>query len=98
MHRPVYHGDYERHGNGIAEICNKCSHDNVLVPVSFCPEAMKYIKVEEVLDRMVGEWHDGSGDQEIYEYFGWTEKEYAHWINAFEMPQWFINKINGEQQ
>lgn len=93
MHRPIYHGDYDRHGNGIAEICSECSYDNVLVPVSFCPEVMKYIAAEERLDDLVSQWHDGDGfNQEIYEYFGWSNEEYTHWINKHELPEWFINE------
>lgn len=76
-----------------AEICEECSHDDVLVPVSFCPEAMKYLAAQDRVDDLVGQWHDGEGfNQEIYEYFGWTEEEYAHWINKYELPQWFIDE------
>ena len=93
MHRPIYHNDQPYVAK--AEICQECSHDNVLVPVSFCPEAMKYVIADEKLLDLIDEWHDGAGlDQELHEYLGWTEEEYAQWINNYEIPEWFINEQN----
>lgn len=93
MHRPYYHNGYDAHGEGIAEICKECSHDDVLVPVSFCPEAMKYLEAEDRILDLVGKWHDGEGfNQELYEYLGWSDEEYTHWANKHQLPKHFIDE------
>lgn len=93
MHRPIYHGDYDRHGNGIAEICAECSHDNVLVPVSFCREAMKYMSVDDKILDLFDEWHNQEqSDQDIHEYLGWTYKEYTNWVENYEIPVWYLEE------
>lgn len=32
------------------------------------------------IDEKVGEWHKTPGDNHVYDYLGWTEAEYAVWV------------------
>lgn len=93
MHRPYYHNGYDAHGNGVAETCRECSHDNILVPVSFCLEAMRYLVADRKLDDLVDAWHLGDGPGlELHEYLGWTLQEFVYWVECFELPEHFINE------
>lgn len=41
---------------------------------------------DQVLD-LTDQWHEGAGKgQELYEYFGWTEPEYARWVETNRIP------------
>jgi len=39
-------------------------------------------------DDKIDAWHNGDGgNKALHEYLGWTEKEYAHWVETSEEPQ-----------
>jgi len=91
MHRPIYHNDQPYMAK--AEICKECSHDDVLVPVSFCPEAMRYLEADERLDDLIAAWHAGAEPmKQLHEYLGWTILEYTYWVVTSELPQHFIDE------
>jgi hypothetical protein len=97
MHKPIYHRGYDSHGNGIAEICSKCSHDNVLVPVSFCRKAMKYLTAYDALDHLINQWLTSNNIQELHEYLGWSVEEYDNWFEKHDLPKWFIKEYGAIQ-
>lgn len=43
---------------------------------------------DEELDYLIDEWHcDTNNDQSLGEYLGWTDAEYARWVETCKQPE-----------
>lgn len=49
---------------------------------------------EDAVNDLVSKWHQGSGETPIHKYIGWTEDEYAHWVETCQLPSHNIERGN----
>lgn len=44
------------------------------------------------MDDMVDAWHDGEGNETIWEFMGMTQTEYASWVETCVIPQSYLDR------
>jgi hypothetical protein len=47
---------------------------------------MDYSMDHDAVTLMIDQWHDSDSDKELHEYLGWSEQEFAHYLESNVLP------------